>query len=190
MDWSLGICLFNKDPRRSLRLPRWHCGKESACQFGRCKRHGFSPWVGKILWRGKWRHTPVSLPGNFHGQRSLEGYSPWGHKEWHTTMSVIVMTTSYLLSSFFNKGLFGKIVLGWIHECSVLFDSFVTLWTIACQASLSMGFSRQEYEEGRHFLLQGIFPTQGSNPSLLCLLHWQADSLPLCHLGSLMARYT
>ena len=60
-------------------------------------------------------------------------------------MSVIVMTTSYLLSSFFNKGLFGKIVLGWIHECSVLFDSFVTLWTIACQASLSMGFSRQEY---------------------------------------------
>ena len=35
---------------------------------------------------------------------------------------------------------------------------------------------------GCHFLLQGIFPTQGSNPCLLCLLHWQADSLPLCHL--------
>ena len=34
---------------------------------------------------------------------------------------------------------------------------------------------------GCHFLLQGIFPTQGPNP---CLLHWQADSLPLCHLGS------
>ena len=33
---------------------------------------------------------------------------------------------------------------------------------------------------GFHFLLQGIFPIQGSNP---CLLHWQADSLPLCHLG-------
>ena len=37
---------------------------------------------------------------------------------------------------------------------------------------------------GCHFLLQGIFPIQGSNPSLLCLLHWQADSLPLHHLGS------
>ena len=37
---------------------------------------------------------------------------------------------------------------------------------------------------GCHFLLQGIFPTQGSNPSLLCLLHWQMGSLPLCHLGS------
>ena len=37
---------------------------------------------------------------------------------------------------------------------------------------------------GCHFLLQGIFPTQGSNPGPLRLLHWQADSLSLCHLGS------
>ena len=37
---------------------------------------------------------------------------------------------------------------------------------------------------GCHFLLEGIFPTQGLNPCLLCLLHWQTDSLPLCHLGS------
>ena len=35
-----------------------------------------------------------------------------------------------------------------------------------------------------HFLLQGIFPTQGLNPCLLHLLHWQADSLLLSHLGS------
>ena len=46
-----------------------------------------------------------------------------------------------------------------------------------------MGFSRQEYWSC-HFLLQGIFPTQGSNPCLLRLLRWQADSLPLCHLES------
>ena len=37
---------------------------------------------------------------------------------------------------------------------------------------------------GFHALLQGIFPTQGSNLRLLCLLHWQADFLPLSHLGS------
>ena len=37
---------------------------------------------------------------------------------------------------------------------------------------------------GCHFLLQGIFPTQGLNPCLLHLLHWQAGSLPLSHLGS------
>ena len=37
---------------------------------------------------------------------------------------------------------------------------------------------------GCHFLLQGIFLTQGSNPGVLCLLHWQANSLSLSHLGS------
>ena len=41
--------------------------------------------VGKILWRRKWRPTPVFLSGKFHGQRSLVGYSPWGHKESDTT---------------------------------------------------------------------------------------------------------
>ena len=37
---------------------------------------------------------------------------------------------------------------------------------------------------GCHFLLQGIFSTQRLNPHLLGLLHWEADSLPLSHLGS------
>ena len=39
------------------------------------------PWVGKISWRRKWQPTPVFLPGESHGQRSLAGYSPQGHKE-------------------------------------------------------------------------------------------------------------
>ena len=56
------------------------------------------------------------------------------------------------------------------------FRLFVTLWTAACQAPLSMGFSRQEYCSGLPFSPPGIFPTQGSN---LSLLYWQADSLPL-----------
>ena len=59
---------------------------------------------------------------------------------------------------------------------------FVTLWAIACQAPLSMGFSRQEY--GCHFLHQGMFLTHESNRCLFHLLCWQADSLPLRHLGS------
>ena len=41
----------------------------------------FDPWIGKIPWRRKWPPTPVFLPGEFHGQRSLVGYSPWGRKE-------------------------------------------------------------------------------------------------------------
>ena len=44
-------------------------------------QHGFDPWVGKIPWRKAWQPTAVFLPGEFHGQRSLEGYSPWGGKE-------------------------------------------------------------------------------------------------------------
>ena len=56
--------------------------------------------------------------------------------------------------------------------------SFSIPWTVAHQAPLSMEFLRQEYWNGCHFLLQGIPPTQGSNPHLL---HWQVDSLPLSH---------
>ena len=37
--------------------------------------------VGKIPWRREWKPTPVFLPGEFHGQKSLVGYSPWGRKE-------------------------------------------------------------------------------------------------------------
>ena len=46
----------------------------------------FDPWVGKIPWRRKWQPTPVFLPGEFHGQRSLAGYSPWDGKESDTTV--------------------------------------------------------------------------------------------------------
>ena len=48
---------------------------------------------------------------------------------------------------------------------------FATLWTVARQAPLSMGFSRQEYWSGLPFPPLGIFLIQGSNSSLLCLLH-------------------
>jgi len=42
-------------------------------------------WVGKIPWRREWLPTPVFLPGEFHGQKSLVGYCPWGCKESDTT---------------------------------------------------------------------------------------------------------
>ena len=42
--------------------------------------NGFDPWVGKIPWRRSQQPTPVFLPGESHGQRSLAVYSPWGHK--------------------------------------------------------------------------------------------------------------
>ena len=52
---------------------------------GRHRRYKFDPWVGKIPWRRAWFPTPVFLPGESHGQRSLVGYSPWGCKEMDTS---------------------------------------------------------------------------------------------------------
>ena len=49
------------------------------------QKTGFDPWVRKISWRREWLHIPEFLPGESHGQRSLVGYSPWGHKELDTT---------------------------------------------------------------------------------------------------------
>ena len=76
-------------------LPRWLSGKETACQCNRRRRFRFDPWVGKILWSRKWQPTPVFLPGKFHGQRSLEGYSPGAAKSrtelsraWHEVTEV------------------------------------------------------------------------------------------------------
>ena len=66
-------------------FPRWLSVKEAACQCRRHRRCGFSPWVGKIPWKRKWQPTPVFFPGEFHGQRSLVGYSPWVPKDSDTT---------------------------------------------------------------------------------------------------------
>ena len=51
--------------------------KKPICQCRSCK---LDPWFGKIPGRRKWQPTPVYLPGKSHGQRSLVGYNPWGHK--------------------------------------------------------------------------------------------------------------
>ena len=55
--------------------------KEPTCQSRRYKGYGFNSWVGKIPLRRSWQPTPVFLPGESHGQRRLEAYSPWDHKE-------------------------------------------------------------------------------------------------------------
>ena len=56
-------------------------GKEPDCPCRWRKRCRFDLWVGKIPWRRAWQPTPVFLPGEFHGQRSLVGCSPRGFKE-------------------------------------------------------------------------------------------------------------
>ena len=69
-------------PHRGCKgLPWWLSSKESC----KCRKYGFNLWVRKIPWRRKWQPTPVLLPGESHGWRSLAGYGPWGCKESDTT---------------------------------------------------------------------------------------------------------
>ena len=63
---------------------------------GDIKRHAFDPWVRKNPWRREWLPTPVFLPKESHGQRSLAGYSPWGCEQSDTTeqLTLSVRSTS------------------------------------------------------------------------------------------------
>ena len=60
-------------------------------------------WVGKIPWRREWHPTPVFLPGEFHEQRSLVGYSPWGLRESDTTERLtLTFIVLVVLGIYFN----------------------------------------------------------------------------------------
>ena len=67
--WASQMVLVVKNPPANAGDMRW----------------GFNPCVGKISWRREWQPTPVFLPGESHGQRSLAGYSPWSCRELDTT---------------------------------------------------------------------------------------------------------
>ena len=67
------------------------------------QKTGFDLWVGKIPWRKAWQRTSVFLPGEFHGQRSLASYSPWGRKE---------------------KDLTERLTFSLFHNCFTMFFSF------------------------------------------------------------------
>ena len=76
--------------------------KESTCQCRKCRRPGFNPCIGKIPWKKAWPPTPVFMPGESHGQRSLMGYGPCSYKELDTTEatqhSVTSCTQSFLVA--------------------------------------------------------------------------------------------
>ena len=66
-------------------FPAGTSSKKPTWQHRRHKRPGFDPWVWKIPWRSSWQSSPVLLPEESHGQRSLAGYSSWGNKEFNMT---------------------------------------------------------------------------------------------------------
>ena len=72
------------------------------------------------------------------------------------------------------------------HVHSVVSDSLQSRGLQLTRLLCPWDFPGKNTRVGCHFLLQGIFPTQGSNPRFLRLLYWWVDPLPLCHLGSLV----
>ena len=75
--------------------------KNPSASAGDVTEAGLIPRLGNIPWRRKWQSTPVFLPGEFHGQRSLVGYSSWDCKELDTTER---LSTVYRVSLNFNLG--------------------------------------------------------------------------------------
>ena len=127
----------------TFNFPGGSDGKVSCLQ---CGRPGFDPWVRKILWRRKWQPTPVLLPGKSHGQRSIVGYSPWGHKELDMTEWFHFLT--------FNINFVYILIYACTHTQTYYISIFVVVQllspvrlfappqTIAPQVPLSMGFPR------------------------------------------------
>ena len=138
-----------------------------------CRRLGFDPWVRKIPWKREWYLTPVFLPGESHGQRSLVSYIHGVAKSW---------TQLTLSFTFPDKGVSVLIEL-WGPFLEFPFE---TPWTTALQASLSITNSRSPLKPmsidlvmpSNHLilchpllLLPSVFPSIRvfSNESALCI---------------------
>ena len=91
---------------------------EPTYQCRRHKRYGFHPWVEKILWRRKWQLTPLFLPGESHGQRSLVGCNPQGHTE--SDMTEMILQGMHILGR-------GGSSMAFLHEAAPFLFFFFTL---------------------------------------------------------------
>ena len=141
-------------------------GFPGGLQCGRLKNHGSNPWTGKIPWRRAWTLTPVLLPGESQGQRSVAGYSQQGREESDRIEAILLFLFSH----------------------SVMSDS-TPPWIVARQASLSFTISQSLLKRmfiesvlppnhpvlcSPPFLLLSIFPiirVFSNEPALL--IRWQ-----------------
>ena len=96
-------------------------------------RLSLNPWIEKILWRRKWQSTPVFLPGEFHGQGILVGYSPWSCKVLDTTEQLTHMSLYHVFICIFLSVsidyLFISSLINWLFN-SILFSFHVFAFCI------------------------------------------------------------
>ena len=154
-------------------------------------------WVGKIPWMTAWQPTSVFLPGESPwtgksgrlqstgsqrvGQAWATKHTPQ-HKKW-TRMSMSRWKDTYNSSNIHP--------LACMHACSVK-TCLNSLWPHGLQPARLLcprSFPGKYTGVGCYFLLHGIFLTKGLNSLLLCLLHWQVDSLPLAYYSAIKMKY-
>ena len=106
----------------------WWLRRCTACSTG------FNPWIRKMPWRMEWQPTPLFLPGEFHGQRSLVGYNPWGCKELDT-IEQLTHSHKHTLNIYSFKGSFPL----QIKYCSVCYTVRPIVYQFYIQQCLCVG---------------------------------------------------
>ena len=127
-------------------LRRWHCLYCSLPWYHRwqriylqCDRPGFDPWVKRIPQRREWQPTPIFLPGESHGQRSLVGYRPWSCKESDTTEWLTLSLCWLSTIEWANKNIqttFSDFFLKQRHNFSLLFRATQLFKIIEAEPSI------------------------------------------------------
>ena len=168
-------------PYSPLGFPDGSDGKESTCN---AEDLGSSPGLGRFPREGHGNPLQYSWPGEFQGQRSLAGYSPWGRKELdmierlsHSFFYIVPAPHMHSLPRYHHPpsewsvcyhGRTYVIDTQRIHVYLLSRDQlFVTPQTAALQAPLFIGFSRQEYWSGLPFPPPGDLPDPGIEPKYL-----------------------
>ena len=138
-------------------LPGGSSSKEPACQCRRHKSRGFDPWVGKIPWRRGWQTTPVLLPGESQGERSLVGYSPWSHKN-QTWLKWLSMHAHASES---------------VHLCfSLVWRFLANISSNVISSTFCQGL-QQPHPDPSYFILQSLSSSfTSSTPVLLSIPFW------------------
>ena len=127
--------------------------KNPLANAGDTRDHGFSSWVWKVPWRRRWQSTPVFLPGESHGERSLAGYNPQGHKELDMTEHAYT----------------------YIHICKIY-----SQWEFAVWHRSSTGYSVTPYRGGMTWEVGGRFRREETY-MYLWLIHVHVWQKPTQH---------
>ena len=143
-----------------IRHPRWLSGKEPACQCRRHRRGRFDPWAGKIPWRRHGNPLQYSCLENSMDRGAWRAIVHGIAKSWDMTEW---LTYTHIPSLFPTS-------IKWKWSRSVVSDSFWPHGLYPTRLLCPWDSPGKNTGAGYHFLLQGIFPTQGSNPGLP---HWR-----------------